>query len=401
MPKKGACKAIFKAVLALCNSSLYCGRWIKEEVILDLVQQHGDLDGCAIDVTLLRSTFGRQPFTFVNHWDTPNDARIYRRHDYAKDVNSKNNKYCKEFYFYFTKESNSIPRNIVNWESKAITNLNQLTRRRSNRLSQCQGVEMDCLPVRKRLKRNTTETNYNHDNVQHPQVLHIDGTRDIHEYIPKSKQIQKQTKWDSPEALSLFVRGATGQKFGNKQDDMPPIENIDVKKHVQSQIQLLRKAYLTPQGWKNVVDDEDEDHLCTAYDIFILQTKCKYLAITLTHALSHYASTVNFLDICTHAIDKVNEFDFDGAEDEEFFFKVKSPRTVMAWLRSFRKNNHFPNPARNRQQRYQKGVPRIFHDNPDLYLSFMTYARSSRKSVIICSLVDICRYVKEWELNLS
>jgi hypothetical protein len=43
--------------------------------------------------------------------------------------------------------------------------------------------------------------------------------------------------------------------------------------------------YLTPQGWKAVVDDQDKNGLCTPYDIFVIQSKCKYLAATLTYAL--------------------------------------------------------------------------------------------------------------------
>jgi hypothetical protein len=69
----------------------------------------------------------------------------------------------------------------------------------------------------------------------------------------------------------------------------------------------LCRVYLTALGWKAVVDDEEIENQCTAHDIFVIQLKCKYLAVTLTHALTHYSSTINFSDICKYAIEKVNQ----------------------------------------------------------------------------------------------
>jgi hypothetical protein len=131
--------------------------------------------------------------------------------------------------------------------------------------------------------------------------------------------IQNQTKWDSPEALSLFVCGtkAISQRFEKqvKQQTSTPTESIDVKKHVMGQIWVLRNAFVTPHSWRQLLADKDCDNLCTLQDIFVLQVKAKYLAKylakTLSCALTLYPTTANFLGICLAGIQIVNDFDYD------------------------------------------------------------------------------------------
>jgi hypothetical protein len=87
--------------------------------------------------------------------------------------------------------------------------------------------------------------------------------------------------------------------------------------------------------------------LCTPHDVFVIQLKCKCLVATLIHALTHYTSTVNFIDICKFAIEKVNNNDFNGfADDMDHdtvcsegetdkdgkMMKITNADTVMCWL---------------------------------------------------------------------
>jgi hypothetical protein len=162
----------------------------------------------------------------------------------------------------------------------------------------------------------------------------------------KSTQISKETKWHSLEAVSLFVSGPK-TRLGTKEKNM---ETVDVKQHVQSQISILRAAYLSVDGWKNIVNDGDTANLCSAFDIFVIWLKARYLSITLTQALSDYEDTKNFIDICAKAIQKNDDIDFDGnlinGDDEtKGIICITSPRTVMQWLHNFRSDSCFPNPA--------------------------------------------------------
>lgn len=50
---------------------------------------------------------------------------------------------------------------------------------------------------------------------------------------------------------------------------------------VEKRIERLKKGYTTAKGWKLVLDDFDQKGLLTAYDIFHLQMKCKYVSLAL------------------------------------------------------------------------------------------------------------------------
>jgi hypothetical protein len=161
--------------------------------------------------------------------------------------------------------------------------------------------------------------------------------------------------------------------------DAVPIE-LDVRKHIIAQIPILHKAYLTAEGWKNIIEDHDKENVCTPYEIFCLQKKAKYLSITLIHALKLYENTTNFLDICTAAINTVEEMDYDGYEvlsdctDEcDMQLKIKNPRTIMHWLHTYRCKCWFPNPASAHVRYWKNKLPTIFSNIPDLYNSFKEY----------------------------
>jgi hypothetical protein len=50
----------------------------------------------------------------------------------------------------------------------------------------------------------------------------------------------------------------------------PSTVQLDVRKHVMAQIPVLCKAYLTAEGWKNTIEDHDEDNACPPYEIFCI-----------------------------------------------------------------------------------------------------------------------------------
>jgi hypothetical protein len=192
--------------------------------------------------------------------------------------------------------------------------------------------------------------------------------------ILKSTQISKETKWHSPEAVSLFVSGPK-RRLETKEKNM---EAVDVKQHIHSQISILRAAYLSVDGWKNIVNDGDTANLCSAFDIFVIRLKARYLSTTLTQALSDYEDTKNFIEICAKAIQKIDNIDFDGnlinGDDEtKGIICITSPRTVMQRLRDFRSDSCFPNPAQRRRR--TRNLPPIFLHNPDLYESFMLHVK--------------------------
>jgi hypothetical protein len=357
---------------------LYCNRWIREDVILQLLQKHTNL---SLTKTTLRKAYSYAPLQCVDMLKSSNSYGVFRRELRIKTQ-------PKLYYFYFTRSFASIPPIQVKWENKAINSVSFFTkRRRSPRTYQEteSSSKIDSIPTHSDDIITCTR--------QGPAKRKKEGSCEItsvNDPNSKAKKILSQSKWDSPEAALLFVYGnkATQQEMEKREEksnrtNNPPAK-LDVRKHIIAQIPILRKAYLTAEGWKIIVEDHDEDNVCTPYEIFCLQKKAKYLAITLMHALKLYETTTNFLDICTAAINTVEEMDYDGyevlsdCEDEcDVQMKIKNPKTIMHWLRTYRRKCCFPNPASARVKYWKNKLPPIFSNNPDLYNSFKDYARAN------------------------
>ena len=190
----------------------------------------------------------------------------------------------------------------------------------------------------------------------------------------KSTQICKETRWQAPETMKLFT--------GKKQSPTLDIQSDPnaIRKHVASQVILLRRAYLSAEGWREIVDDKDEQDTCSPHQIFKIQQKAKYLYATLAFALKHFGVTTNsFYDVCKLSIQKVNDNDSYYSKevnellDDDVLLQdltelnkkqIINPRTITSWHRDFRENSYFPNPSRHSS--HKRDLPRLLHDNPDI-----------------------------------
>ena len=56
---------------------------------------------------------------------------------------------------------------------------------------------------------------------------------------------------------------------------------------------LPRKAYLRPEGWRDIIDDKDEQDVCSPFQIFKVQQEAKYLYTTLACALKYFGVSTN------------------------------------------------------------------------------------------------------------
>jgi hypothetical protein len=135
---------------------------------------------------------------------------------------------------------------------------------------------------------------------------------------------------------------------------------------------LLRKAYLTAEGWNSIVDDNNVGNVCSKYDVFMLQMKAKYLAVTFTQALSQYEQGTMSFSICTNALAKIDDVEFDGFEhppltdNEPKHIRITDPCTIMRWIHIFCMGNCFLNPS-GPQYSTKSDRPFIFENNLDLH----------------------------------
>jgi hypothetical protein len=383
---------IFNAVQQLRLTRKYNGHWIRADVLRELILIDGnsnhytedDLDPSLVSVPNIIKTFGMANFTYVDNTNTPNALGVFRlllRRNYLQ--NGKKH-FKREYYFYLTRNINSIPPKNKNWITKAITDKQKLLpTRRSARNKKNQHQQQRISNV-----INSDKDDWNSNKSKRLNEIDVPiGTI-------TSCALMKETKWDSPEAHSLFVYDKKVNRQREEEEDIQDSNTtttntttkVDVKKHVLNQVTLLRKAFLTSDGWKDIIDDKDDGGFCTQHDIFSIRKKARYLSLTLSYALKDYLTTPRFIDICASAIASINNTDFDNCDGLLDFegkerLQIVNPKTIMQWLRVFRGNNTFPNPGTARSHHWRSRLPPLFSNNSDLHQAFMTHAKCNLNSL--------------------
>jgi hypothetical protein len=136
---------------------------------------------------------------------------------------------------------------------------------------------------------------------------------------PIAQAILDQSWWDTGDAIRYF--GAIDGE-------------VSPKEAVKERIAQLQRGYTTATGWKLVIDDFDQQDLCSLHESFIVQLKCRYVSLALRYALEDMPDK-KWHECCQDAIDSINRV--DGVEH------VKNNQTVSRWHLAFRRNNEaFP-----------------------------------------------------------
>ena len=76
---------------------------------------------------------------------------------------------------------------------------------------------------------------------------------------------------------------------------------------MQETIELFKNAYLTCEGWRYIISDNDQENMCTLHDIHIIRLKAMYLAIALNTALQHMPQKT-WAMCCDEAVTVEKEF---------------------------------------------------------------------------------------------
>ena len=145
-----------------------------------------------------------------------------------------------------------------------------------------------------------------------------------------SLQYAHQDFWHSPEANLLFGL------FKQSED-----VNADIKEIMYGRLAKFKKAMLTCDGWKDVMEDQDSKNKCHQTFIFNIRKKCKYLYHAINIALKKKGgNSVRWQEICDEAADiiKIHE-DNDNLPESHYPAKtwIKG-KTIMRWFRQFRLN---------------------------------------------------------------
>jgi hypothetical protein len=125
--------------------------------------------------------------------------------------------------------------------------------------------------------------------------------------------ILTQSWWDTGDAICYF---------GAIDGEVSPMEAV------VERIARLQRGYTTATGWKLVIDDFDQQELCSRHEAFSFQLKCRYVSLALRYAVEDMPSKT-WLGCCSEAIDSI--YRMDGAAH------VNNKETVSRWHLAFRR----------------------------------------------------------------
>jgi hypothetical protein len=166
-----------------------------------------------------------------------------------------------------------------------------------------------------------------------------------------AEAILTQSWWDTGDAIRYF--GAIDGE-------------VSPKEAVVERIARLQGGYTTATGWKLVIDDFDQQELCSWHEVFNFQLKCRYVSLALRYAVEDMPSKT-WLGCCSEAIDSI--YRMDGVAH------VKNKETVSRWHSAFRRNNEaFPNPH---VIGTKTSLPPLLDRNPELKQNIIEYAKQN------------------------
>jgi hypothetical protein len=398
------------AFFLLQGENTYARKWMTQDVLVELMEKKKLVPSNFFKKSTITRVIGRA---------IPDIDNIFNEKGIIRMNVQKDGKKIYGFYFRNKLEDyTSYPRGVDNWYKVAHKTLDSLqvscvplrTRSRPLSPSAAPSASSDSVQVVSKRQRTTgnpvltarflSDQNHNENDSSGSTNLHAvqtdqTGQQETQQAVPAaspqideqqqqqqqqnnhSQILTQQTKWDAPETFKYFL----GKRRYAEMKRDKALHTVNIKGHLEMQIKKFRKAYLTFDGWRDIVDDKDPYNLCSHYEIFVFRMKARYLAVTLSLMLKHYLD-MKVEDCCKLAIEKVNEFDAIASEymeDEDSEFKssksISNARTIMTWFDTYRDYDVFPNPSTIRSGKTQK--PQLFQNNPDLFEAFLTYTRDN------------------------
>ena len=274
--------SIVKLMQDLGRIEKYQDKWINCDVVLELLHHHYNTTNENISTKKINSIYGSSGYNIINKTTEINHFNLYReRHDLTK---SNNNNQCTNKFWYYFSNSSKLPPKFNNQSTIKIQKKEDvivpITRATTAKLPT--NLLSPPPPIITPTKRNRDGTSVSkpEDNLEAEATKVIfDNQTSKRPKIPDSivMNAMKATIFNAPETLKTF--GGKGERDDNVSD---------ARDLIHKQIKILRKGWLTAEGWREVIDDGDMYNRMTPLDIFSLQTKCKYLSIFLKLCIQNY-----------------------------------------------------------------------------------------------------------------
>jgi hypothetical protein len=140
------------------------------------------------------------------------------------------------------------------------------------------------------------------------------------------EELHREISWDSPEYKRYFN----------------PSDIESVRECLQRRIDDLAHVNRGERHWIDIIDNHDQDNICTSKHIFYIRNKCLLLAMSYKNALEFMGDfTKSWEQCCDKAIRDCSDVGFNG---------IRSGRTITTWNQWFRKHENFPCPTTKKLQ---------------------------------------------------
>ena len=344
-------KVIFNALCKVAKIGRFQHVWLNDDVVLHILNVHCTSiipSNVALTTNKLNATLRVTNYSFTQQMNSPNYAGIF-----MQGYRPKNNK--RIVGYYFTSNNTSIPPSNQCWYHNIVTDVDQIvmhppqtrskTRQYNRQHNDSSLTPNPCPLSRARISPSFPVEEYIHTTDQfnvhinpsstctNSRPLNIDTiitsddgtninssnsrreqTTVVEYHTLQAELLRNHTKWDSPECLQLFVPTTTTAELSEKNIS----QSIFIKSRLRRSLSLFRNGWLTPMGWREVVDgDETTKDKCTPFEIFSIQKRCKYLALTIHSTLKSYHQ-LSFHVITTNSKKQIETLEFsDETEDDD------------------------------------------------------------------------------------
>ena len=145
--------------------------------------------------------------------------------------------------------------------------------------------------------------------------------------------------------------------------------------HIKEQIQKLRFANLTFEGWNGVINNYDETDDFSQFAVFDIRIKSFYLQNLFIKTLEHYDTTYDFKDIAAMSLSETNIHLNVHGTDRTNLRTIKSHYTLLKWFRSYRDKDGFPNSSKLSSAKSK--LPYFLYSNPDVCDEILSFCKTN------------------------
>ncbi len=370
--KKGA-KLFLGCFDSVREHKQYWNKWIAADGWIDIINDRYDIPANLKFVAAdLNRAIGRHPkFGSIDTIGDTNVLGLYKATNFEHEGKRKSSRLTA----YYVTTPNTLPQKPggnTKWYKDMVSTVPKPTNTRQNpTVKRSIPVELvpaktkttneSLAPIRKRRRQNDDDMqptkNVNQFHPEQPAAEPAAEPASVEVLVvndpPNSTAdaILTQSWWDTGDAIRYF---------GAIDGEVSPMEAV------VERIARLQRGYTTATGWKLVIDDFDQQELCSRHEAFSFQLKCRYVSLALRYAVEDMPSKT-WLGCCSEAIDSI--YRMDGVAH------VKNKETVSRWHLAFRRNNEaFPNPH---VIGMKTSLPPLLDRNPEVKQSIMEYAKQN------------------------